>query len=115
MRSAIRELHPSKTPRRSPQVFKNQLPRNSQLIPAIRGTAMYEKAFKKLGGYLAQNKLSLSGRPAVLYFMWDEGNKKAEIGIAVPVTGLKSIDDPELTLVNVPPTKAALAVLLGTT
>lgn len=79
----------------------------------ITDKAMYDEAGKKLYGYLQQNNLSPSGKWSVLYFTWDEANHKAEIGIAVPIKDIKSVDDPELVLVDIPETKASMTVLHG--
>ncbi len=79
----------------------------------ISDKQMYDEAGKKLHTYLQKNNLSISGPWSVLYFSWDEVNKKTDIGIAFPVDGLTTVNDPELSIVDVPESKAAMDVLHG--
>ncbi len=80
---------------------------------AITDKQMYDDAGKKLGAYIKQNELQISGPWSVLYFIWDEINKKADIGIAFPIDGVHNISDPELSIVDIPPSKAAMDTLHG--
>jgi len=74
---------------------------------------MYDHAFHKLVDYLVQKNTKPAGAPSVLIFLWDEPNQKAEIGISFPVSGIDSVNDPELSIVNIPESKAVMSVLQG--
>lgn len=82
-------------------------------ISQIADKQMYEEAGKKLGGYMERHGLSFSGRWSVLYFVWDQAAQRAEIGISFPVAGLDAVDDPELSIVDIPKSKAAADILFG--
>lgn len=79
----------------------------------ITDKEMYGAAFGRLYGFLEKHQIKPTGPAAVLYFKWDESNKSAEIGIAVPVLGIESINDAELLVYDVPASKAILGVLRG--
>ena len=79
----------------------------------IADKEMYEEAGKKLGAYLKQNNLSPAGPWSVLYFSWDEENKKADIGISFPVVELGEVKDLELISVDIPQIKASMDTLIG--
>jgi effector-binding domain-containing protein len=87
--------------------------RKSIAISQITDKEMYDEAGSKLGVYMRANELRPSGPWSVLYFSWDEAAKKAEIGIAFPIDGLDSVDDPELSVVEIPESKAVMATLRG--
>ena len=80
---------------------------------AIADTAMYEQAGQHLGAYIQANGVSVAGPWSVLYFVWDEPANKAEIGICFPVEGVAQVNDPQLSLVTLPKTKAVMTALHG--
>ena len=79
----------------------------------VTDKAMYDQAGKKLGEYMGKNGIKPVGAWSVIYFTWDEANKKTDIGIAFPVAGVEAVNDPELSLVDVPQSQASMAVLKG--
>ena len=79
----------------------------------ITDKKMYEEAGKKLGKYIRENELSRSSGWSVLYFSWDKINKKAEIGIAVPINKFLAVEDPEIAFVEIPKCKASMNILQG--
>jgi effector-binding domain-containing protein len=87
--------------------------KKSVSIEQITDKQMYDDAGKKLGAYMAAHGLAPAGPWSVLYFVWDETGRRAEIGIAFPIDGLASVADPELSVVSVPASAAALSVLKG--
>lgn len=82
-------------------------------ISQITDKTMYDEAGKKLGSYLAEHNIQPAGPWSVLYFTWDEASKKTDIGIAFPVNNLAQVDDPELSLVDIAGSKAAMDTLYG--
>src|SRR5437762_1115110 len=84
--------------------------RKSIATSQISDKHMYDEAGKKLALYIEQNGLHHEGGWSVLYFLWDEPNQKAEIGISFPITDLNPINDPEqileLTVTDIPESKA---------
>lgn len=74
---------------------------------------MYDQAGKKLGGYMQEHGIMPSGPWSVIYFSWDQAAGKTDIGIAFPVDSLESVEDSELSVVEIPECKAAMDVLHG--
>jgi len=81
----------------------------------ITNQAMYEEGFGKIFGYINSNGLKTAGPCALLYFKWDEpeGHASIALTVPVPVENSDTIKDPELSIVNVPESKAAHATLHG--
>ena len=79
----------------------------------ISDKQMYDEAGKKLSSYLQKSKLTPSGGWSVLYFSWDEKNEETDIGISFPVNEIKEVNDPELSIVDIPNSKASMDTLLG--
>jgi len=79
----------------------------------ITDTSMYDKGFKHVAGYLGEHGLKPAGALSVLYFLWDEKYQKAEIGMGFPVKDIDYVSDPELSLVDVPASKALMSELHG--
>lgn len=86
-----------------------------KIIPTsqITDKNMYDEAGKKLGAYLEKHHLKPSGPWSVIYFTWDEVSKKTDIGIAFPIKDEIQVDDVELSLIDIPGSKAALGTLRG--
>ncbi len=75
---------------------------------------MYDEAGKKLAACMAEYDLTHAGPWSVLYFMWDEAAGKAEIGISFPIAaGDEMVHDPEMMIVDIPKSKAAMDTLCG--
>ncbi len=87
--------------------------RKSISTDQVSDKQMYDDAGKMLAAYMESNLLESSGPWTVLYFSWDEANKKTEIGISYPVEKLKAVNDPAFTITEVPAMKAAMEVLQG--
>ena len=87
--------------------------RKSIATSQITDKQMYYDAGVRLAKYIKQNNLTITGSWSVLYFLWDEQNHKAEIGIALPIAETPMINDSEFTLTAIPESKAAMAVLEG--
>ncbi len=92
------------------------------LISEVTNKDMYDEAGKKLGAYIAQNNLQISGPWTVMYFNWDMENMQSELAIAFPISNFGNgeggvdntvITDPELSIVEVPESKASLGVMKG--
>jgi len=79
----------------------------------ITDKQMYDDAGKTLAAYIEKNDLTRSGPWSVLYFSWDEAGGKAEIGIAFPLTGQHTPNDPALEMVEIPKSKASMDTLRG--
>jgi effector-binding domain-containing protein len=81
----------------------------------ITDKEMYDDAGKKLGTYMREHGMTPAGPWSVLYFLWDETNKKADIGIAFPVHPQEAgvVNDPELSVVTIPESKVAMDTLKG--
>jgi effector-binding domain-containing protein len=79
----------------------------------ITNQVMYEEGFQKIFGYVKNNRLKTLGPCTLLYFKWDEPEGYASIALAVPVEDIETVNEPELSLVNIPESKAALAALYG--
>lgn len=79
----------------------------------ITDKQMYDEAGKKLREYMGKNAIKPAGAWSVLYFTWDEANKRTDVGIGFPVESITSTNDPELSIVDVPESTAAMAVLKG--
>ena len=82
-------------------------------ISQISEKKMYEDAGQKLGAYMKKNGIHPSGPWTVLYFGWNPVAGSADIGISFPIDGLKSVDDPELALFELPESKASMTALIG--
>lgn len=87
--------------------------KKSIAISQVSDKDMYDQAGKKLGGYMAEHGLTPSGAWSVLYFTWDQAAGKTDLGIAFPVDGLEGVEDPGLSMVEIPECKAAMDVLHG--
>lgn len=87
--------------------------RKSIPMSQVTNKQMYDEAGKKLGAYMQEHGVSAVGPWSVLYFTWDMANMKTDMGIAFPVTGLTSIEDSEFSLVEIPESQVATAVLEG--
>ena len=82
---------------------------------------MYDDAGKTLGAYMSANSIFPSGPWSVIYFKWNEATGgeggQAEIGIAFPIQGIMTINNPEqnqdLSIVDVHESPAAMMVLEG--
>src|SRR5205809_1009224 len=83
--------------------------RKSISTDQIADKQMYDEAGKKLAACIEDCKLTRAGAWSVLYFLWDETGKKAEIGISFPIaSGDEMVHDPELAIVDIPESKAAM-------
>lgn len=78
----------------------------------ITDKQMYDEAGKKLGSYITEHNVQVTGPWTVLYFMWNEGGGQAEIGISFPVEGITKTDN-DLEITEIPALKAAMATLDG--
>src|SRR6185369_7529342 len=87
--------------------------RKSITTDQITDKQMYDEAGKKLGMYMREHGMKPVGPWSVLYFFWDEVNKKADIGIAFPVHEPGVVSDPELSVVTIPESKVAMDTLKG--
>lgn len=79
----------------------------------ITDRTMYHDAGQKLRSYAKEHGIPLVASWSVLYFSWDGVGGKAEIAIGMPVTDVLAITDPELSLINIPLTKAVMTALHG--
>lgn len=79
----------------------------------ISDSGMYDSAFKKLSAYLIDNNIKPTGPASTIYFKWDIPNQIAELGISFPVDGVKEVNDPELSLIDIPESKAIKTTLYG--
>lgn len=79
----------------------------------VTNKQMYDSAFRKLTNYLVQNKHKPIGSASVIYFKWDVPNENAELGISFPVEGIESVNDPELSIQDIPESKAIMTTLYG--
>jgi effector-binding domain-containing protein len=82
-------------------------------LSEITNKAMYDEAGKKLYGYVDAHHLKPTGAWSVLYFKWNEPNGRASIAVAVPIEKTEGLADAELSLVDVPESKAVHATLSG--
>lgn len=87
--------------------------KKSLAISQLADKQIYDEAGQKLGEYIQKHNLHREGGWSVLYFTWDEVNQKTNIGIAFPMADLETVDDPELSIVDIPESQAALDVLNG--
>ena len=87
--------------------------RKSIAISQVSDKDMYDQAGKKLGSYMQAHGIVPSGPWSVIYFTWDQAAGKTDLGIAFPVDNLEGIEDPELSVVEIPECKAAMDVLHG--
>lgn len=79
----------------------------------ITDKLMYDQAFRQLQGYIQLNQIAIAGYPAVLYFKWNDPEGYAEIGIAIPVSGVDTVKHSELSIVDSPASKAVMGIMLG--
>lgn len=79
----------------------------------ISDKQMYDDAGKKLSAYIERYGLNHKGGWSVLYFNWDEAKGKTDIGIAFPMIDLNSVQDSELTIVDIPESEASIDTLRG--
>jgi len=79
----------------------------------IGDKTMYDEAGKKLGAYISQNDVLVTGPWSVIYFTWDEENKKTDIAIGFPVDGPQNVAGSEFSMVDIEKTKATVAVHMG--
>lgn len=82
-------------------------------IDKISDKQMYDEAGKKLGAYLQQNNLKPTGPWSVIYFTWDQENRKTDLAIAFPIDGLESVNDSEFSVVEIPESPAVMDTLKG--
>ncbi len=82
-------------------------------ISQVQDQEIYDSAGKKLGAYIQEHNLQISGPWSVLYFKWDMANNKAELGIAFPIANLTEVTNPEFSIVDIPETKASMDTLHG--
>lgn len=82
-------------------------------ISKIADHQMWEAGFGKVFGYLQAHEIPPAGPAAALYFHWDEAAGQAELGIAAEVQGAFSVEDPELSLVEVAESKASHLSISG--
>ncbi len=87
--------------------------KKSIAIRQVSDKDMYDQAGKKLGGYMQEHGLVPSGPWSVIYFTWDQVAGTTDLGIAFPVSSLESVEDADLSLVEIPECKAAVDVLHG--
>lgn len=82
-------------------------------ISEVTGHDMYEAAGKKLITYITAHNLTISGKWTVIYFDWNTENMTTDLGIAFPINNLKEVNDPELSLMEIPELKASTYTLVG--
>ena len=82
-------------------------------LDQVNNGPVYEQACSKLNEYAQEKKLKISGHWSILYFSLDESEKKAEIGISLPVENIDSLDNTEFSLIGIPKTLAAMSILVG--
>lgn len=82
-------------------------------ISEVTGHDMYEAAGKKLIAYITAHNLTISGKWTVIYFDWNTENMTTDLGIAFPINDLKEVNDPELSLIEIPEMKASTHTLIG--
>jgi effector-binding domain-containing protein len=90
-------------------VFRKAMPTDR-----VSDAKMYDRAFYKLSTYMKEHQAEADGPGSVIYFGWDEENHQADVGMAFPVKGLEEVNDPELSLLDVPRIKAVVGVHTGT-
>ncbi len=74
---------------------------------------IYDQAGQKLGAYIAQNNLQITGPWTVMYFNWDSENEKTDMAIAFPIDSLASVTDDEFSVVTVDESKASKDTMTG--
>lgn len=79
----------------------------------VTDKSMYDVAGKKLGAYMQEHNITPIGPWSVIYFTWNEEEKKTDLAIAFPVSGLTEVNDPELSIVEIPQLNAAMDTLIG--
>lgn len=79
----------------------------------ITNKQMYEEAGQKLGAYITSHGLTPTGPWTVIYFNWNMEANTTDIAISFPIANLESVDDAELSLVELPETKAVMMTLEG--
>ncbi len=87
--------------------------RKSISTDQISDKQMYDDAGKKLGGFVAEKAINISGPWSVLYFKWDEANKETDIGIGFPIDGDVEVNDSEFSIIDIPEINASLNILIG--
>lgn len=82
-------------------------------IKEITNKTMYDEGYGKVYGYINNNKIEVTGAGSVLYFRWNNPEGRASIAIAAPVEHNGIVSHPELSIVDVPESKAVSAELRG--
>jgi hypothetical protein len=70
-------------------------------------------AFGKVNEYIQKHGIQYAGPGAGLYFTWDEPKGRTDFAIGMQVTGVADVDDPELTIISVPESKASTMTVHG--
>jgi effector-binding domain-containing protein len=79
----------------------------------VTNKQMYDEAGQKLGTYIAEHGVTVTGPWTVLYFTWDLTAKKTSLGIAFPVAEGTKVKDEELSIVHVPEVRVVSGVYEG--
>lgn len=79
----------------------------------IHERELYDTGFGKLSAYVEANNIKVTGAGTVLYFKWNEPQGRAEVALAMPVSGVETVSNHELALFDAPASKALLAVHKG--
>lgn len=82
-------------------------------IADLTDRTMYDQGYGKLFGYIGANQVEVVGAGTMLYFKWDEAAGETDIALAMPVNNLGPVNDEELSMVEVPESKALMGELKG--
>lgn len=82
-------------------------------IADISNREMWDSAFGKVNAYIQQNTIQCVGPGAALYFTWDEPKGMTDFAIGLPVAGVTEVSDPELSVVQIPESKASVMEVRG--
>lgn len=82
-------------------------------IKDIMDQQMWQTRFEKVHEYIKKNDLTIVGPGSTLYFSMDEATGITDFGIGNAVEGATEPSDPELSMVPVPASKAAVGTVLG--
>jgi hypothetical protein len=79
----------------------------------IMDRQMWQNAYGKVHGYAQTSGITMTGHGVAIYFRWDEPPGTGELAIGNPVVGVNEVNDPGLSLVHVPESKAVMAAVHG--
>jgi effector-binding domain-containing protein len=82
-------------------------------IKDIANQQMWQDAFRKVNEYIQKHGIEYAGPGAGLYFTWDEPKGMTDFAIGMQVSGVTEVADPELSIINIPESKASVMTVNG--